>query len=122
MISKDLSQTANHMADQASRTADHAIDATRSMVGQKMDGMADSMKSLHDQTAPLLDRASEVAKRGVNAARETSNELMSKASQATDSTVSYIKDEPVKAMLIAAATGAALMALMSAMSRNGRGN
>ncbi len=111
MISKDLSQS-----------ADHAIDATRSMVGQKMDGMADSMKSLHDQTAPLLDRASEVAKRGVNAARETSNDLMNKAHQASDSTVSYIKDEPVKAMLIAAATGAALMALMSAMSRNGRGN
>jgi ElaB/YqjD/DUF883 family membrane-anchored ribosome-binding protein len=122
MISKDLSQTTNHMADQASRSAEHAIDATRSMVGQKMDGMADTMKNLHDQTAPLLDRASEVAKRGVNSARQTSNELLNKAHQATDTTVSYIKDEPVKAMLIAAATGAALMALMSAMSRNGRGN
>jgi ElaB/YqjD/DUF883 family membrane-anchored ribosome-binding protein len=122
MLSKDLSQTTNHMADQASRSAEHAIDATRSMVGQKMDGMADTMKNLHDQTAPLLDRASEVAKRGVNSRRQTSNELLNKAHQATDTTVSYIKDEPVKAMLIAAATGAALMALMSAMSRNGRGN
>jgi ElaB/YqjD/DUF883 family membrane-anchored ribosome-binding protein len=120
MISKDLSQTSNHMAEQASRTADHAIDATRNIVGQKVDGLADSMKTLHDQTAPLLDRASEVAKRGVNVARETSNELMSKAHRASDTTVSYIKDEPVKAMLIAAATGAALMALMSVMSRNGR--
>ena len=61
MISKDLSQTSNHMADQASRSADHAIDATRNIVGQKVDGLADSMKGLHDQTAPLLDRASEVA-------------------------------------------------------------
>jgi ElaB/YqjD/DUF883 family membrane-anchored ribosome-binding protein len=122
MISKDLSSSTNHMADQASRSADHAIDATRSMVGQKMDGMADTMKSLHDQTAPLLDRASEVAKRGVNSARETSNELMNKAHYASDHTVGYIKDEPVKAMLIAAATGAALMALVSVMSRSGRPN
>jgi ElaB/YqjD/DUF883 family membrane-anchored ribosome-binding protein len=120
MISRDSSASSSHMADQASRTADQAIDATRSMVGQKMDGMADTMKSLHDQTAPLLDRASEVAKRGVSAARETSNELMTKAHRASDHTVGYIKDEPVKAMLIAAATGAALMALMSVMSRSGR--
>ena len=122
MISKDSYQAGNHIADQASRTADQAIDATRNMVGQKMDGMADTVKSMHDQTAPLLDRASEVAKRGVNAARERSNELMSKATQASDTTVNYIKDEPVKAMLIAAATGAALMALMSVMSRGGRNN
>jgi hypothetical protein len=65
MISKDLSQsvsqTANHMADQAAQNTDRSIDATRSMVGQKMDGMADSMKHIHDQAAPLLDRASEVA-------------------------------------------------------------
>jgi ElaB/YqjD/DUF883 family membrane-anchored ribosome-binding protein len=120
MISKDLSQAGNHMADQASRSADHAIDTTRNTINQKMDGMADSMKSLHEQTAPLLDRASEVAKRGVNSARETSNELISKAHRASDHTVGYIKDEPVKAMLIAAATGAALMALMAAMSRGGR--
>lgn len=44
------------------------------------------------------------------------------AARATDSTVSYIKDEPVKAMLIAAATGAALAALMSLLSRSRRGD
>jgi ElaB/YqjD/DUF883 family membrane-anchored ribosome-binding protein len=124
MISKDLSQsvsqTANHMADQAAQNTDRSIDATRSMVGQKMDGMADSMKHIHDQAAPLLDRASEVAKRGVNAARESSHQIIDKAGRASDHTVTYIKDEPVKAMLIAAATGAALMALVSVMSRSGR--
>jgi ElaB/YqjD/DUF883 family membrane-anchored ribosome-binding protein len=36
-----------------------------------------------------------------------------KAAQASDETVNYIKHEPVKSMLIAAATGAALMALIS---------
>lgn len=122
MISRDLSQSANHVADQAAKTTDQTIDATRNMVSQKMDGLADSMKGLHDQAAPLLDRASEVAKRGVNAARETSHQIIDKAGRATDNTVTYIKDEPVKAMLIAAATGAALMALVSVMSRNGRHN
>ncbi len=111
MISKDPYQS-----------ADHAIDTTRNTINQKMDGAADAMKSLHDQTAPLLDRASEVAKRGVNAARDTSNEMIAKANRATETTVSYIKDEPVKSMLMAAATGAALMAMLSLMSRSSRNN
>ncbi len=120
MISKDLSQASGHMADQAARSADQAIDATRSAIGQKIDGMADTVRGLQDQAAPLLDRATDVAKRGVDAARDTSADLINRAGKATDATVGYVKDEPVKAMLIAAAVGAALMALMSAMSRGGR--
>lgn len=120
MISKDPSQASSHMADQAARTTDHAIDATRNAIGQRMDGMVDSVKGMQEQVAPLLDRASQVAKRGVNAARETSADMMNRAGEASDATVGYIKDEPIKAMLIAAAIGAALMALMSAMSRGGR--
>ena len=122
MLSKDLTQSANHLADQASRTVDHAIDATKTSIHQKIEGASDAVKSMQEQAAPLLDRASEVAKRGVNAARDTSNELISKASRASESTVGYIKDEPVKSMLIAAATGAALMGLLSVMSRSGRHN
>ena len=37
---------------------------------------------------------------------------------ASDATVNYIKEEPVKSILVAAATGAALMALVSMMSRS----
>jgi hypothetical protein len=46
--------------------------------------------------------------------------LRDKALRASDNTVGYIKDEPVKAMLIAAATGAALMALVSLITRSHR--
>jgi ElaB/YqjD/DUF883 family membrane-anchored ribosome-binding protein len=35
-----------------------------------------------------------------------------------DSTALYIKDEPLKAMLIAAAAGAALMALVGLLARS----
>jgi ElaB/YqjD/DUF883 family membrane-anchored ribosome-binding protein len=40
------------------------------------------------------------------------------ARQASDRTVGYIRDEPVRSMLVAAATGAALMALVSLMARS----
>jgi ElaB/YqjD/DUF883 family membrane-anchored ribosome-binding protein len=73
--------------------------------------------SLADHTAPLLSRATEqvsaLAHRGANSVRDTSQHLRDNALRASDSTVKYIKDEPVKAVLIAIATGAALMAIVS---------
>jgi ElaB/YqjD/DUF883 family membrane-anchored ribosome-binding protein len=81
----------------------------------------DSTNSLADLT-PMITRAAEqataVAQRGVDAVREGSQQVRNKAQHASESTVNYIKDEPIKSVLIAAATGAALMALVSLASRS----
>ena len=45
-------------------------------------------------------------------------QLRDKAYRASDSTVGYIKDEPVKAILMAVAAGAAIAALASLLSRS----
>ena len=50
--------------------------------------------------------------------RDSSQQLREKAQLASESTVAYVKDEPVKSMLIAAATGALLMGLVSLMGRS----
>lgn len=74
-----------------------------------------------DRAAAATDRATEqalgAAQRGVAAVRERSQHLLERAQHASDCTVGYIKDEPVKAVLIAAATGAALMALVGLLAR-----
>ena len=71
----------------------------------------------------MLDRASDQAgnlgHRGVEAVRETAQSIRARAQHASDSTLDYIRTEPLKAVLIAAATGAVLMALVSLM-RNSR--
>lgn len=75
-----------------------------------------------DRARPAIDRlvknAENLARRGIDSARDGSQQLRDRAARATDSTVNYIKDEPVKAMLIAAATGAALMGLMALLNRS----
>ena len=54
------------------------------------------------------------------AVRDTSQQLRERAVQAQDMTVAYVKDEPIKAMLIAAATGALLMGLITMLGRSSR--
>ena len=70
-----------------------------------------------DGVKPMLgravDQANALAHRGADALRE-------QARHASDSTVSYIRAEPVKAVLIAAASGAALVGLISFFARSRR--
>jgi ElaB/YqjD/DUF883 family membrane-anchored ribosome-binding protein len=107
----------NHLIEQASHAADQAIRATQQAATGAVDGAAGSLQDLRHQGVPMLERASDqasaMAHRGIDSLRETSHQLRLKAEHASDSAVGYIKEEPVKAMLIAAATGAALMALIS---------
>ncbi len=112
----------NTLADQAAASADQAIKSTQRMANEAMDSLSGSVQDLRQQATPLLNRATEqasaLAQRGVDAVRDGTQQLRDQARHATDTTVSYIKDEPIKSMLIAAATGAALMALISLMGRS----
>jgi len=112
----------NALADQAALKADQAIRATQRVANETLDGLSDSLMDAHQQVAPLLnragDKASAFAQRGMAAVRDTSKQLRDKALQASDTTATYIKNDPIKAVLIAAATGAALMALVSLISRS----
>lgn len=76
---------------------------------------------LADASQALMDRASEqasaLAQRGIDAVRDSSRMVRDQAHRASDSTVNYIRNEPIKATLIAAATGAALMLLIGMLTR-----
>ena len=82
---------------------------------------AEISNALMDQVSHAADqvaRSSQHLANGVmGSVRDTSHQLRVKAGHASDDTVYYIRHEPVKAMLIAAAAGAALMALVSLFSR-----
>jgi ElaB/YqjD/DUF883 family membrane-anchored ribosome-binding protein len=112
----------NRLVDQAALSADNAIKSTQRVANEALDSLAGGVEGLRHQAAPVLNRvgeqASTLAYRGVDAVREGSQKLRDRAVQASDNTVAYIKDEPVKSMLIAAATGAALMALVSLIGRS----
>lgn len=115
------SDSSNLLVDHAAQAADSAIKSTQRLANDTLDNLAGSVQDVRRETAPLLNRATEqasaLAQRSVDALRDGSQSLRDSATRASDSTVTYIKEEPVKAMLIAAATGAALMALVGMLSR-----
>ncbi len=122
MITNTLTGQSNALTDRAAQSADSAIKSTQSVANDAFDSLSGTVKDIRDQAAPMVNRAAEqasaLAHRGADAVRESSRQLRERAAQASDTTVSYIKDEPVKSILIAAATGAALMGLVSMMGRS----
>lgn len=79
----------------------------------------------HEEQGPdAFSRAAaqveQLTRNGLDRARDVSQRVKDQALRASDSTVGYIKDEPMKAVLIAAATGAALALLVRALGSNHR--
>lgn len=82
----------------------------------------DSNQGISDGATPMIKRAtaqaSALAHQGIDSLTGASRQLRDRAQHASEDTVSYIKDKPYTAVLIAAAGGAALMALAGLLSRS----
>ena len=112
-------ELSDNLADSAAVSAQSAIRSTQRLANQALDGMAGTVADLRAEAAPMIrsatDKVSELTQRGVDKVRHGSQQLVDGAHQASARTRDYVQHEPVKALLIAAATGAALMALLSMM-------
>jgi ElaB/YqjD/DUF883 family membrane-anchored ribosome-binding protein len=93
---------ANHLIDQSAKSAEDALKESQNLANGAINGLECAMQDIRRQAAPLIDKV-----------LDSSHQLRVKATRASEDTVDYIKHEPVKSILIAAATGAALMALIS---------
>lgn len=122
MISNTPFEQSKDFADDVAKSTDQTKKLTSHVAGDALGSLSGTVQDIRQQAAPILNRATEragaLAQRGVDTVRETSQQLQEKALRASDNTVKYIKDEPVKSMLIATAIGAGLMALLSLMSRS----
>lgn len=122
MITTKTPEQSIPLVNHAAPAADGSIQSTPHLADRAVGSVAGAVQDVRHDAKPLFDRASEqasaLAQRSVNAVRDGSLKLRDSAVHAKDGTVVYIKDEPLKAMLIAAAAGAALMALVGLLSRS----
>jgi len=117
-IARDLDDMTRRAADQA----DSVIDSAQRITQGTLDTLQDKARNLRDGSPGALRRAAEqfdeMTRRGIEAARQAKITVQDQALRAGDRTVGYIKDEPVKSILIAAAVGAAAAVLVSMLSRS----
>ncbi len=114
MSETQLSPTATS-SDHFSRAA-ASLKAAQRDAQTAIDSAVDGLSSAYGEAKPLLSRmnqrAREMASDGYDAARERAGQLRDRGQQAVDSTRGYVQDEPIKSLLIAAAVGAAVIALV----------
>jgi ElaB/YqjD/DUF883 family membrane-anchored ribosome-binding protein len=120
--SPDTTALTDKIADKIADGAQHALSAAQHTTNAALDSVSGNVQDMRNYAAPILANAEgqvrEMLQNGRDAVRNTSHQVSDAARHARDGTVSYVKEEPVKAMLIAAATGAALMALVSMVSHS----
>ena len=115
MSETSLSNTSASTSDHFNRAA-AALKAAERDAHAAIDSAVDGLASAYGDAKPLLSRVSQrardVASDGYDAARERAAALKERSQQAVESTRGYVKDEPIKSLLIAAAVGAAVIALV----------
>ena len=113
--------TSSPIVGAAARSIDQALNTTRQAGNGALDSLGNAAHQLRDDTVPVIDRISDqahaLARQGMGAVRDQSLHLQARARRTSDDTLHYIRDEPVKAVLIAAATGAVLIALAGLLMR-----
>jgi len=121
MIPSNSHDSTARAGDSAADAAEQALASTRRVANEMLDSVGDSIEGVRQQAMPMLNRASDqaiaMAQQGVDAVRDTSRHWREQAQHASDRTVTYIREEPVKAMLIAATAGALLAALAGLVRR-----
>jgi ElaB/YqjD/DUF883 family membrane-anchored ribosome-binding protein len=120
MFANQTPETQNKLVDQAGASADQAIRSTQRVANDALSSLAGTAQNLREHAAPVVDRVAEraraLAHQGVDTVRERSHQLSDSAHRVADGTRHYVQDQPVKSLLIAAATGAVLMGLLSLLS------
>lgn len=120
MITSDKT-ISNEMSNLAS-TAERAANTARAGIGQGLNEMSSGLEHARSETGNALRQlASEsdaLLHRGLDKVRDASGQLRDKSLHARDSATHYIQHEPMKSVLMAAAVGAGLMALVALFSRS----
>jgi ElaB/YqjD/DUF883 family membrane-anchored ribosome-binding protein len=114
-LASGLADRAANKADQALVATKRAAETTANAVQSGLDGLRETVPTALTRTAAQAD---ELTRRGIERARHASSAVRERAHLVGDQTVGYIRDEPVKAVLMAAGAGALAALLLGWLNRS----
>lgn len=118
---QNLAKDANNMADRgaekvhqmaskAADKADHMIDASKKAAADAEQSIQGGLNQIRDAVPATLSRAAhqaeDLARAGIDKARAAGQSVANQATHMREQTVSYVREEPTKALLMAVAAGA----------------
>ncbi|RZL63653.1 MAG: hypothetical protein EOP81_11790 [Variovorax sp.] len=116
-------KTPSQLADDARQTANDAIDSTRAYAQNAVNAAGEKVRDMRREVEPTVEqlaaRVQQAVQRGIDAASSSSARAQRRLEQAADVTGKYISDQPVRSVLVAAAAGAAIAALLVLATRRG---
>ncbi len=120
----NTTKTPSQLADDVRQTAQDAAETTRAYAQNAVNAAGEKVRELRRDAEPgveqLAARVQQAVQRGLDAASTTSARAHRRIEQAADVTGRYISDQPVRSVLLAAAAGAAITALIVLASRRSR--
>lgn len=115
-IQSKVDQT-NAFVDHAASAAEGAIESSQQAAKHVVGELADQEQKTHDGLAPGLrqvaDDAASIARQRAEAARATSRQIPARAEAISVRVAQLIQEQPLRSVLIAAATGAVAVALLA---------
>ncbi len=111
-----IADTAQVATDVAANQAERTVDTARAYANHALDKADAQVRSLREDIKPAIDavsaRVQDMAARGKAAAAETSAQAREKLNEYSERTSSYVAEQPLKSMAIAAAAGAVVAMLL----------
>lgn len=113
----DLGKDVSALAHTAAQTADGAVRLAQQGAARLAEGANEVRMQTGTAFKHLAQDTSLIAQHGKEALRESVDQLRERSLRTRDSAATYIQHEPMKAVLIAAAVGAAVMGLLVVFGR-----
>ena len=128
-MNTNINKAANNVrdaSDDALQSAQGAVDATRNYANDALDKAGEKVRDLRGSVDPLVDQIStkvqQLASRGIEYANDAKSRAQEQLNRYGDVTGRYVSEQPVKSVLIAVATGAAIAALILLATRSNSRN
>lgn len=122
LASSAATGSSRNLADEALKSASDTVQSTRDAAHSTLERAEEGVRTLRGKADPVIDdlaaRAQELAARSIDYCAETGAKARRHIQDAADATTRYVEQQPGKAVMIAAASGAALATLMFWMSRS----
>jgi len=119
---QSASKTPSELADDLRQTANDAMDTTRTYAQNAVNAAGEKVRDMRREAEPTMEqlaaRVQQAVQRGLDSASRTSARAQRQFEVAADRTGQYIADQPVRSILLAAAAGAAITALLVLATRS----